>query len=257
MGLFLASAGEGLAQHAPGGLGLDVSPAKVEMQIPLGARYNMPMTVQNSSGSNIHVVVTPSDFRLNKQGDYEFFKVGESQYSLLKYASINPREFDLPPGTTQQVRVTFTMPTSENSMSGEYAGVLFFQTRPERRGRTAVAFSARIAAKMYGVIPDTAKPGGTVANFTVSRIAQGQRYDVVFRNNGNVHLYLGGYVEVRRGGEVIDKIALPPGALVERGMERVLTVTGKSLPAGSYDAIAAVDYGAPKLVGGAVKFTVQ
>jgi P pilus assembly chaperone PapD len=257
MGLILAAASTGSAQGVPGGLGLDVSPAKVEMEIPIGARYNMPMTVQNSSGSSIHVVVTPSDFRVTPKGDYEFLKVGEARYSLLKYASINPREFDLSPGTTQQVRVTFTMPTSDGSMSGEYAGVIFFQTRPERRGRTAVAFSARIAAKLYSVVPETAKPGGEVSNFSVSRATKGQQYDVTFRNSGNVHLYLGGYVEVRRAGEVVDKISIPPGELVERGTDRLLSVTGHSLPAGSYEAIAAVDYGAPKLVGGAVKFTVQ
>ncbi|MBV8354662.1 MAG: hypothetical protein JO101_05020 [Candidatus Eremiobacteraeota bacterium] len=241
-----------------GGLGLDVTPVKSDLKLAPGARYNLGMTVGNSSGSSVHVVVTPNDFRVTVKGDYEFLKVGESPYSLMKYASINPREFDLVPGGSQRVRVTFALPSAEPPLSGEYAGVVFFETRPPRGAHAVLNFAARIASKIYSVVPGTAKVLGEIENFTVARAPSGQQvYTVTFKDRGNVHEYIKGYVEVRQQGNAIEKIMLPADALVERGGSRILTADGKILPPGEYDAIAAVDYGAPTLVAGAVKFTVK
>lgn len=243
------------AATAMAGLGLDVSPAKIDMQIPIGARYNMPMTIKNSGANPVHVVVTPMDFKLTGKGEYQFLKVGGSPYSLLKYATINPREFDLPANTTQQVQVTFAMPTAEGSMNGEYAGIVMFQTRPDRKGHNALAFSARVATKLYDVVPNTTKQGGEVTNLVAVAANGGETYAVTFKNAGNTHLYLGGWVEVRQNGQVVDKIRLSDNQLVERNTDRIIEVTGKRLPPGQYEATAAIDYGGSKLSGGAVKFT--
>jgi hypothetical protein len=254
-----ASAAPTNAQQQPpslAGIGLDVSPAKVDFAIPAGARYTMPMTVSNPGANSTHVVVTPVDFKLSGKGDYEFLKVGSVPYSLMKYATVNPREFDIPPQTTQQVQVTISMPPASVA-SGEYAGIVIFQTRPERRAHQALAFSTRIASKFYCVIRDTERPGGEVTNVVAANQGAGEDYQITFRNSGNTHLYLGGFVEIRKGADTIDKIKLPDGMLVERGNDRLIEVTGKRLPPGQYQVIAAVDYGGKKLSGGAVNFTVQ
>lgn len=247
------------AQQEPSalpGVGLDVSPAKVDFEIAPGTRYTMPMTVTNPGANPIHVVVTPVDFRLSSGGDYEFLRVGSLPYSLMKYASVNPREFDIPPATTQQVQVTFAMPPA-GAVGGEYSGVVIFQTRPERKAHQALAFSTRIASKFYCVIKDTGRAAGEVTDVVATRGTSGQRYQITFRNSGNEHLYLGGFVEVRKGGETVEKIKLNGGLLVERGSERVIDVSGRRLPPGQYQVIAAIDYGGKKLSGGAVTFTAQ
>ncbi len=236
-------------------LGLDVSPAKLEIVFTPGSSYNLPVTVHNNGQAAVHVLTSMSDFTLNLAGDYQFTKPGTNAYSLMKYATVNPREFDLPADQSQQVRLTITIPNS-STISGEFPGVVFFQTRPERHGGIGVAFSAKIATKIYAQIKDTVKASGRVEKFSTERSGPGQLYRVMFHNTGNGHVYLNGRVEVRKAGVLVEKVPIGPSLLVERGGERLMEIPGKKLEPGHYDAIAAVDYGGEKLVGGQLAFDV-
>lgn len=238
---------------APADLGLDVSPAKLELSMAPGTNYNIPVTVHNGAGDGTHVVATMVDFGLTQNGDYRFEKPGTRPYSLLRWASINPREFDLPSQTTQQVRLSLALP-SNPGLSGEYAGIVFFQTRPVRRGAHAVAISARVGSKFYLTIPGTVKIDGAITKMTATKGTGGELYRVLFRNTGNAHVYLRGQLQVRRGGQTIENIAMPSELLVERGGTRLVEVTGKALPPGKYDAIALVDYGGKAMTGGEIAF---
>jgi len=235
-------------------LGLDVSPAKLEVSIPNGMAYNVPVTVHNSSGATTHVQATLVDFGVDPSGNYQFQKVGSRRYSLMRWATIRPREFDLPAGTSQQVQLTISVPNE--SLTGEYAGIVFFQTRPLRRSGSALAFSARVASKIYETIPDTVQTTGAIVKMASSEAGAGRSYRIVFENTGNAHVYLRGQIQVQKGGSVLDRITLPDEMLVERGGTRVIRVAGKKLPAGTYQAVATIDYGGKAQTGGAIEFTV-
>ncbi|TAM60995.1 hypothetical protein EPN52_03950 [bacterium] len=258
--LFLAAglALAGLVSAAPSssiGLGLDVTPAKLDISVPAGSSENIPITVHNSSGSGTHVQASMADFTVTGQGQYEFAKVGSMPYSLMRWASINPREFDLPQDTTEQVRLTLAVPAGEK-LTGEYAGVVFFQTRPERR-KGAISFSARIAAKVYATVPGTVKLSGAIEKVSASASSGGESYRVLFANLGNAHVYLNGRIEVRQNGTTIERVNMPPQLLVERGGKRLIEVTGKALPAGSYQVVAIIDYGGAALTGGEAQIVVH
>lgn len=237
-------------------LGLQVTPGKLEISIPSGVSYNVPITVHNSGYNSTHVLASMVDFGVNANGDYEFKKVGSEPYSLMKWASIRPREFDLPQNTTQQVQLTISVPQNKH-LSGEYAGIIFFQTRPERRAGTTVAFSARVASKIYETIPHTVKIDGAIVKMTTATAGGGQVYRIVFKNTGNAHVYARGQLMVQRGGAVVYRTAMPDNMLVERGGMRVVVIKGKRLPAGSYQAIATMDYGGKTETGGQIMFDVR
>jgi hypothetical protein len=237
------------------GLGLDVAPAKYEVSIPLGTTYNIPITVHNSSGDTTHVQASMVDFGVDPSGSYQFQKVGTRDHSLLRWGSIRPREFDLPAGSSQQIQLTISVP-NQASLTGEYAGIVFFQTRPIRRSGSTLAFSARVASKIYETIPDTVTISGLIAKMASSKTSSGQNYRIAFNNTGNTHIYLRGQVQVQKGGTVVDRIAMPDEMLVERGGARTISVNGKKLPAGTYQAIATIDYGGKTQTGGAIEFTV-
>lgn len=239
---------------ASANLGIDVSPAKLDISIPPGMSYNIPITVRNSSTSSTHVQATMVDFGVARNGEYQIERVGSRPYSLMKYASINPREFDLPPNTTQQVRLSVAMPAG--GLSGEYAGIVFFQTRPERHAG-GVAFSARVATKIYNVIPNTAKTDGAITKMTALRGVSGETYRVLFRNMGNAHVYLRGTIEVKKNGSTVERIAMPAEILVERGGERLIEVSGKKLEPGHYSAVGLIDYGGKAMTGGEISFEAQ
>jgi len=239
----------------PLGLGISVTPGKFEAAIPPGSTYNVPVTVNNSSEQPVHILASLADFTVTTNGNYEFEKLGASPYSLLKWASIRPREFDVPPGTAQQVQLTIAMPADTN-LAGEYAGVVFFQTRPERHGG-GVAFSARVAAKFYITVPNTVQINGAITKMTSTNASGHQLYRVLFKNTGNAHVYLRGQVIVQKGGSVVYQVPMIDNMLVERGGDRLIEVTGKKLQPGTYQAIATIDYGGKTETGGEINFEVH
>ena len=101
----------GLTGRAPADLGIDVSPAKLELTMTPGTSYNIPVTVHNGSTDATHIQVSLVDFGVAQNGDYQIGPVGTRPNSLMKWASINPREFDLPANTTQQVRLSLALPS--------------------------------------------------------------------------------------------------------------------------------------------------
>jgi hypothetical protein len=237
------------------GLGITVTPGKFEASIPLGTTYNVPVTVANTTTSSVHILASLSDFALSQSGNYQFEKIGTSDYSLLRWGSIRPREFDIPPGTSQQVQLTIAVP-SDDKLSGEYAGVVFFQTRPERR-QGGVAFSARVASKFYITIPNTVSVNGAITKMTSAKAQGHQVYRVLFKNVGNAHEYLRGQVTVQKGGTVLYQVPMPDNMLVERGGMRLIELSGKPLEPGAYQAIATIDYGGKTETGGEINFDVH
>jgi P pilus assembly chaperone PapD len=238
------------------GLGIEVTPAKLDISIPAGATYNIPITVHNASVNSVHVQASMADFGVGMDGSYQFQKVGTRPNSLMRWASIRPREFDLAPGTVEQVQLTLQVPQGEH-LSGEYAGIVFFQTRPPRGPRRGVVFSIRVASKIYETIPNTAKIDGAVTKMAVTSTRQGEFYRVLFKNTGNVHVYLRGQLIVQKGNDVVEQLQLATGQLVERGGERLLEISGKRLQPGAYQAIATIDYGGKTETGGEIAFQVH
>jgi hypothetical protein len=201
------------------------------------------------------VQASMADFAVGPDGSYQFSKVGTRDYSLLKWASIRPREFDLKSGEAQQVQLTIQMPGEK--LSGEYRGIAFFQTRPARHQAQSVAFAVRVAAKIYETIPGSVQINGAVTKMTSVSSSKGQIYHVVFKNTGNAHVYIRGQLAIQQGNTVVDQISLADGQLVERDGDRVLEIDGKRLPPGSYQAIATIDYGGKTETGGAIAFDVH
>src|ERR1700722_12036561 len=91
----LAAVGLAIATLIPhsantAGLGLEVTPGKLEIAVPGGATYNVPISVRNSSFDPLHVQASMVDFGVGPDGSYQFQKVGAREYSLLKWAAIRP-----------------------------------------------------------------------------------------------------------------------------------------------------------------------
>lgn len=236
-------------------LSLDVAPAKLELQIAPNTTQTFPITVRNSGTAPLHIQVSLSDFALTPGGDYVFSKAGSNRYSLATWIGINPREFDIPPNTVQQVRVTLNVPQTVN---GEYSGIVFFTTRPERHATRGITFAERVAAKIYAYTPSALRIDGAVDGIAVKETGIGERFLVGFKNRGNAHLYVNGRIEVRKGDQVVARVPFAPQLLVGRGERRVIEayVTDK-LPPGSYTALALLDFGGPNLAGGQTTFTVK
>jgi hypothetical protein len=247
----VAAAGPGGAA----GIGLNVDPGKVDIAVAPGGTYNIALIVRNDNDQPTHVQSSTADFRVDEAGQYAYARAGSIPTSLIPWLAINPREFDVAPNSFQQIRLTVQVPPHV-ALDGEYAGVLFFQTRLARQ-RSALSFSARIATKVYATIAGTAKAGGEVADMRASPLGDGELYRIVFKNTGNTHVYVNGRLEVRRGKMLVQKIPLPAAMLVERGGDRVVEIGGGHLDPGVYDAVAVLDYGGNVRTGGKIRFDAR
>ncbi len=239
---------------APADLSLDVAPAKYEVQVTPGTTKTFPITVRNSSDAPLHIQASLSDFTVGANGDYVFTKPGGNRYSLAKWASINPREFDLAPNSFQEVRFTLAIP---EGISGEYSGIVFFTTRPQRHQGNSISFSERIASKVYAYTASSLRLDGAVDDLTGKQTGIGERFVVGFKNTGNAHVYLNGRIDIKKGDSFVSRVALPQQQLVERGGQRSIVAYGPKLAPGNYTATALIDYGGATLAGGQITFTIH
>lgn len=234
-------------------LSLDVQPARYELEATPGATQTFPITVRNTGSGATHVVVSLNDFAVRANGQYAFLPAGATKFSAGKWASVNPREFDLEPGAFIQVRYTIDVP---RAAVGEYNSLVFFSTRPARKPGT-FGLTERIASRVYVLAGDTGKAAGEVADVSTRPLALGRSYAIAFKNTGTMHVYLNGKVAIKRGDQTVEQIDLPKDTLVERGGTRSIDVVGHNLAPGSYAALAIVDYGGATRVAGQTTFVVR
>ncbi|MDQ2680041.1 MAG: DUF916 domain-containing protein [Candidatus Eremiobacteraeota bacterium] len=242
------------ALPAPADLSLDVAPAKLELPVTANSTQTIPITVRNSGTTPLHIQASLSDFSVGANGDYVFSKPGHDRYTLTSWATVNPREFDVPPNSFQLVRLTLNIPSH---ITGEYNGIVFFQTRPQRHSGGGISFSERIASKIYAFTSSSLRIDGAVDDIAAKQTSVGERFLVGFKNTGNAHLYLNGRIEIRKGKEFVARVALPAQLLTERGGRRVIEAYSQRLSPGSYTALALIDFGGPSLAGGQTTFTVK
>jgi len=240
-----------LPQPAAADLSLDVTPAQYEFQATAGTQTTFPIMVRNVGAGTVHVVATLIDMDTSA-GGARFLPPGSKKFSSSRWSLINPREFDIPANGVQQVRYTVSMPATAH---GEYTAFVFFTTRPPRKpGGFGIAES--VASKLYAVAGD-AVPGGAVDSVSTLPATSGRDYSVKFLNTGSMHEYVGGVVNVTKDGAPVDHVMLPGKRLVPRGEAATITAEGKKLPAGTYSAVAIVDYGGTARVAGKTTFVVQ
>jgi hypothetical protein len=236
----------GMPAPAHAGSGITVTPGKIEVAIKPGAVVNVPVIVRNPDSAPSHITITAGDFTIDDAGTYTYTHPAHG--SLATWLALRPREFDVAANSFQQVQLTLLVPQRE--MSGEYAGVLLFQTRAPRV-RGGMSISARYADKVYATVEGTGKRGGVVEHIGATLDPQGtEHYTVVFHNSGNMHEYLNGRVDIVRNGTVLQTLPFHKNVLVERGTDRTLEVTGSRLAPAAYDVVAIIDYGGDQRTGG-------
>lgn len=233
------------------GVGIAVTPGKVDLSVQPGAVSTFPVLVRNDHDRPVHVQVTPADFRMTENGEYVYESPGAHAASLAHWLAVRPREFDIPANSFQQVAVTLAVPAAK--LDGEYSGVLLIATRPERE-HAAVVYSARYALKVYGDLSGSIKHGGEITAMHAVATSDGEQYRVTFRNSGNAHVYVNGHLDVLRGNVRVASFALPRSQVLERASERTFEFDGSNLPHGTYDAVAVFDIGGAEKIGGRVRF---
>jgi hypothetical protein len=242
--------GVGASPPPVGGLGVQVTPGKIEVAITPGTVVNVPVTVESTADFPVHIQTTTGNFSVADDGTYHYVHASSEGASLATWIVLRPREFDIAPHSFQEVQFTLVVPN--RPLRGEYAGVVFIQTRPPRMhgAGVGVGVSARYADKVYATVAGTGVRDGRVETISAVPGQTDERYRVVFENTGTMHEYLNGRVEVMRSGSLVQSLPFRKNTLVERGGLRTLEVTGARLAPAAYDVVAVIDYGGGSRTGG-------
>ena len=231
-----------------------VAPITAEADVQPGSAYTASIQVRNeavsattaSAPAPLRIKVYAMDWTMALDGTPRFVPAGTLPGSCSKWLEVNPAEFDLPPGQTQEVRYTLTVPADAR---GTYHTVLMFEPggQPVKVRGGGMTVIGRMGSILYATAGPHRKSGRIIG---FSATAAGM--SLTLENSGDDHLRLLGGVTVKDGtGKVVRDEKLP-GAVVlpHRDNRRQLGLNWSApLPAGDYTVTAVIDYGGEELLG--------
>ena len=219
---------------------ISVSPSLLEIGLDPGAGLTQAVTVKNRGSDAAYVTVGVVPYAGDRQ-DIE----------AVEWFEVDPLEFDLEPGVSQEVIVTVAAP-SDAKPGGHYAAVSFrTSARPPASaaqrftGGTGVGATIgcvflltvrgadlKLEGQLTKVVPVSAGPGRLGARVEIT-------------NTGNVHMFPEGQVELRDlDGNVIGIFELPETTAILPGETQSLYLEGvQDVQDGAYRASGTIQYG--------------
>lgn len=178
---------------------LDTS--RLELQIsPQTNTASGAVKVTSNSARKIRLRVLPKLWKLNTDGVLVYQEPPKEGFNLIENIGINPREFDLLPGKTRQVR--FVVKSPEPAQNAEYAFQLYFEpmsllenpNNPESTNVNNVLDVIPVFTTTVYVYQGNPKPDVQVERFTCDYDAKRSLFDVnlALRNQGAKHARLFG-----------------------------------------------------------------
>ena len=240
------------------GVSISVSPIRVEHLVKQGEKGTDMISVTNDGTDPTRLKVTIEDWKLTREGNPAFMKVGGNPYSCAEWIRINPVDFRIAPGQTREVRYTVTVPPEVQD--GGYHAAIIFETVPdvtpgERAKR--VYLKGRIVTIVYEVV---GKPP-VVGHATVLEVEpkkQGVDFVLTLQNTGKVHYRTKGTITVKDGSDQkVFEVAVPDAPVLPDSEREIKIPYDKPIPKGNYSALAVVDIGMKELVGAETRFTIE
>jgi len=247
----------------PGSAKITVFPLTIIMEVPPGRSSSGFFVVVNDGTVPEEVTISVADWSLETNGNIQFLNPGTLSRSLAKYIQYAPVSFKLAPGEKQKVDFTFTIPEGE---SGDHWALFFVEgSEVTPIASTTGEVQSTVGAKVRYGIKIFQRDPGAVRNGRISGMEFLEqaplKLKVVFENTGTAVLRdVTGWVEIRdEQGETVRRIEIErftvlPGA--KRELE-VIDPKAERLPAGSYVALAVIDFGGDFLVAGELPFKID
>jgi hypothetical protein len=239
--------------HAQSGVGM--SPPRAELQATPGARLTQAVLVDNPSGvAALEVTTTLNDVLLQPDGTMLYLPPGSHETSLSDWLAVNPLNFVLGAGETQEV--TYTVQVPDDAQDGTYWTILFFESQVPGGAEPAQGIGIQTRVRV-----------GHVAYVDVGQVSrsgeiEGFRYQpaganpadtvqIMFRNTGNGLVRAEGHLELRStSGELVHALEIPATATFPGYASEIQALLPAPLESGEYLVLAVLDYGQASVVTG-------
>lgn len=226
--------------NAVGDFSLSVSPSLAEFTADPGGILDHRITLTNEGSEEIQVIASVEDLF-----------GGRDDLSAMDWFQLSPTDFQISPGEHIDVEVLMSVP--EDALGGGHYVAVVFQARTgvAAPGEGLFAGGAGVGARIDSVLLVTVKStmldlDGSIENvIPVARAEDVLGFKVEIQNDGNVHFYPKGSIEVKdANGEVVGIVNLTDSPPVYPGTSRTFELSGTiALPPGDYGFVADVDYG--------------
>ena len=240
------------------GVSISVSPIRVEHLVKPGEKGTDMISVTNDGTDGTRLKVTIEDWKLTKDENPTFVKVGSDPYSCAEWIRINPVDFRIGPSQTREVRYTVSVPPE--IQEGGYRAAIIFETVPDvTPGQKVkrVLLKGRIVTMVYEVV---GKPSieGHASGLKAEPKKDGVDFVLTLQNTGKVHYRTKGTFTVRDASDQKAFEVDIPDVPVLPGSDRDIRIRhDKPIPKGKYSALAVVDIGKTELIGAETTFTIE
>ena len=223
-----------------------IEPSRIELSIPAGKQRGKTVRIDNrKSEEPLHITVYAQDVVFLPDGTSEFAEPGSTTWSCARWVKVVPEEVDIPPGKSQEVRVSVAVP--EGARGGYYA-MVFFESRPSYVEK-GLGINFRIGALTEVSIPKT-----EVYQAKLVQLAWPEPHEIQVEiyNEGNVLIRPKGTLKLFNAQKrKVAQLELNPQRLgILPKTARSFHVSVNSVEPGTYELRVEIDYGAPYLLVG-------
>jgi hypothetical protein len=233
-------------------------------------RVMASFVVRNDGKHPAQAILTREDWDRAENGENRFVPAGSTPNSCGSMMNVFPMAFRIEPGASQIIRLAVNKAPSPPR---ECWDIVFVQELERKwpATRSGLQYILRTGVKVY-VMPAGLKRDASITDMRVqsagSRLASVGKYaaspptkqqiSIQFSNSGQIHLVGKGRIELRRlDNSIAMQIPIADFPTLPGAVRRLDVDMPPTIPAGSYVALALIDFGGAEIAAGQVELTVR
>jgi|AntAceMinimDraft_16_1070373.scaffolds.fasta_scaffold01796_7 P pilus assembly chaperone PapD len=242
---------------------MSVAPLSLKLDITPGEDGAGAILVRNTGPDPIIVNLSLHDWWRTPEGDFQILLAETLDRSCAPWMVYSATTVNLAPGEETRVSVQLSVP---EDVTGDHWALLLVEEQPqpveEEQADEGLTNTTRIvvtyAVKVLQTDPVNDTPDAEIQGI---ELVEHDPFELLihFANTGNAHITTEGTIEIRDiFGETVRSFVVDPFPTLP-GEERPLRIqdsSGEPLAAGTYYAIALLDFGGEYLIQGGLPFEV-
>ncbi len=226
-----------------------LEPAKVEIFLDAGSSQTKILNILNRTDKTLEFKIEVEDFSGSQDPNQTVILMGDVKgpYSLKDYIIPEVNTFTLEPQQKILLPITINIPLDAEP-GGLYGSVLVSSEAGVKSG-TGTSIVSRLGALFFIGVNGDVIQSGQLTSFKKIDSEEGSRFELLFANDGNVHLNPSGSIQIYNLiGTQIDEVDIEPYFAMPNSVRfrEVDWVSGKLF--GRYKAVASIDRGYDNMI---------
>jgi len=228
--------------------GIGVSPLTFELTANPGDKIKNQVKVYNPSKSRIGVKMEVEDFTATGEIGHVIIAPSETDtYSLSRWVTVSPQEFNLDPGGQQYVNFTITVPDKAEP-GGHYGSILARITMSAGEGGefAGAAVAGRVGVLVLLTVSGDVKESLAVKSFSCPESSQygPVPFEIRFENTGTVHVKPRGFITITNWlDKKVASIEFPVKNAIPGSVRKIEASWSEKWHLGKYTATLTGSYG--------------